>query len=705
MPDYNLFGLSPRSFEQLIQALSAKIIGPDVVIFGDGPDGAREATFSGKLNYPSTQAPWDGDGIVQAKFLQRSSGNLKQDAGWLLKQLAEEMKKFSRRGSKSKKKRAVPEYYIMATNVTLSPKAESGGKDRVDVALRQYQRNLGWKAYDVWDSDKISRLLDGQRDIATTYAAWITAGDVLEAVISALKPKRSDFHDVMFTFLQKELLAAQYANLRQAGHTDQERVALSRVFVDLPVSERQWLDPPEEGKGAHAVSNFVAHLLREGSCRLSETESGRLLYGDLSRYFVKGSAFSALSKRYFVDRLSESKVELSTVEFEKLAAGLFDEEKESHNLSKHLFIGSAGIGKPGFSTWISGIGAGGPRSGRIVLLGGPGQGKTTVGQFACQVYRASILKAAERGVVREVREALRLIRQQCGQSVPVPSGRRYPLHIDLKALAAFLSRHDVNNAPSLLEFIRVRISQRVCAEVSNEDLKLWLKEYPWFIVFDGLDEVPATGNREGTMQCINEFMVDADALDADILILATCRPQSYAKEFDEKHYRHLWLVPLSEARALDYGNRLLTVRHAAGTDLETYKTRLATAAKTPATARLMRSPLQVTIMAALVERVGLPPEQRWSLFSEYYRVIYDRETERGTKWSVALRDYRTDVDLIHRHIGFLVHKQSEAAAGVETSLARIFHSRIEQRSGESVRRLEITEPNENATHRFLCHRL
>lgn len=33
-------------------------------------------------------------------------------------------------------------------------------------------------------------------------------------------------------------------------------------------------------------------------------------------------------------------------------------------------------------------------------------------------------------------------------------------------------------------------------------------------------------------------------------------------------------------------------------------------------------------------------------------------------------------------------------------LAWIFHSWIEQRSGESVRRLENTEPNENATHRF-----
>jgi len=40
-----------------------------------------------------------------------------------------------------------------------------------------------------------------------------------------------------------------------------------------------------------------------------------------------------------------------------------------------------------------------------------------------------------------------------------------------------------------------------------------------------------------------------------------------------------------------------------------------------------------------------------------------------------------------------------------TVLARIFHSEIEQRSGESVRRLDITQPNENATHRFLYDRL
>ena len=38
-------------------------------------------------------------------------------------------------------------------------------------------------------------------------------------------------------------------------------------------------------------------------------------------------------------------------------------------------------------------------------------------------------------------------------------------------------------------------------------------------------------------------------------------------------------------------------------------------------------------------------------------------------------------------------------------LARIVHKGIEQRSGESVRRLEITQPNEYATHRFFDYRL
>src|SRR6185312_11262567 len=128
-------------------------------------------------------------------------------------------------------------------------------------------------------------------------------------------------------------------------------------------------------------------------------------------------------------------------------------------------------------------------------------------------------------------------------------------------------------------------------------------------------------------------------------------------------------APLSKKRALNYGRRLLDVRYPKGSQENgTYRTRLREASNKPATARLMRSPLQVTIMTALVERVGRPPEQRWSLFTEYYRIIYDRETERGTKWSDVLRDHKPDVDQVHRQIGYLLQRRSETAGETEAKL-------------------------------------
>lgn len=57
MTDYNLAGLSTRSFEQLIQAIALKVVSPGVVVFGDGPDGGREATFNGLTRYPSEDNP------------------------------------------------------------------------------------------------------------------------------------------------------------------------------------------------------------------------------------------------------------------------------------------------------------------------------------------------------------------------------------------------------------------------------------------------------------------------------------------------------------------------------------------------------------------------------------------------------------------------------------------------------------------------
>lgn len=45
--DYDLNRLGPREFEHLVQALALKHLGNGVQVFGDGPDGSREAAFDG----------------------------------------------------------------------------------------------------------------------------------------------------------------------------------------------------------------------------------------------------------------------------------------------------------------------------------------------------------------------------------------------------------------------------------------------------------------------------------------------------------------------------------------------------------------------------------------------------------------------------------------------------------------------------------
>jgi hypothetical protein len=45
------------------------------------------------------------------------------------------------------------------------------------------------------------------------------------------------------------------------------------------------------------------------------------------------------------------------------------------------------------------------------------------------------------------------------------------------------------------------------------------------------------------------------------------------------------------------------------------------------------------------------------------------------------------------------------SGAMDQALTQIFHSGFNQRSGESVQRLDITQPNENAQHRFFNDRL
>ncbi len=131
----------------------------------------------------------------------------------------------------------------------------------------------------------------------------------------------------------------------------------------------------------------------------------------------------------------------------------------------------------------------------------------------------------------------------------------------------------------------------------------WLRVWPWFLVLDGLDEVPDAFTRSVLLEKISEFAADAAQQNADISILATTRRQGYEDDLRTLQPREYELVELSNEQALAYGRQLVDSRHRADAAFaeDVYK-RLVAASEERMTAKLLGSPLQVSIMASCLKR-------------------------------------------------------------------------------------------------------
>ncbi|WP_432016198.1 NACHT domain-containing protein [Streptomyces hydrogenans] len=334
------------------------------------------------------------------------------------------------------------------------------------------------------------------------------------------------------------------------------------------------------------------------------------------------------------------------------------------------------------------------QSNRFVLVGGPGQGKSTVSQLLCQLYRALLIKETELYARNaELRSTVDRVTALADRESLSPRARRWPLKIPLTSLADGIAKGDFG---SILEYISQRITAVSAVPVAATDLKKWLADFPWLLILDGLDEVPGSSNRDEVLNCINDFLLDAAEVNADLVVVATTRPQGYADEFSPKYYRHYALQSLDQANALSYGNKLAQARYGSAADdkVQRLMDRLEQASAEDSTAHLMTTPLQVTIMAVLLDRMGKAPKDRYTLFAEYYRVIYERELEKEGPANNLLRDRRTDINAIHADIGLLLQTKSERSGDTASRLTldelrQIIATRLEDEGfkGDSLKSL------------------
>lgn len=308
------------------------------------------------------------------------------------------------------------------------------------------------------------------------------------------------------------------------------------------------------------------------------------------------------------------------------------------------------------------------------IKGGPGQGKSTIGQYLCQIQRAALInvKAISR-VPRPEQDLATEIRDVAEKMGFWPTIPRIPLSVELKEFAQWFGERDKNLPRGVLTYLAERITKGVEQPVSVGHLKRLLGLFNWLVVFDGLDEVPDDTKEEVASEV--RLFIDniAVEINADIFTICTSRPQGYSGQFNSLDAPTIELVNLNQEQALKCAKPILELGRSAN-EARISSEILSSAIDSHSVRELMTTPLQSHIMAVVVRDGGRPPERRWQLFTKFYQVIKKREADRNLpdrRLAKLLREDDKLLKTVHNRLGFVLHARAETSKGALTTLSRV----------------------------------
>ena len=285
---------------------------------------------------------------------------------------------------------------------------------------------------------------------------------------------------------------------------------------------------------------------------------------------------------------------------------------------------------------------------RTVLIGGPGQGKSTLGQFVAQIHRAHILHKAS----------------EINSDKYVPTKTRLPIRVILKDYAQWIV--DTPPSHSLERFIAGLIEERASRPINSEQVQDIIKDNPSLVILDGLDEVIDRDLRTRMLDLLGEFIGRCeDVLKSDLQIIATSRPTGYSDQFEPSSFLHLTLTAMNNPRVMEYTERWITAKSLESAKGNFLRASIKDCLGDPHFSPLMNTPLQVTIFILIILSGGTPPRQREELFDEYLEVIYKRER---AKSKTIIQTEKRLLFGLHQYLGYLLHKR---AAGSSDTRSRM----------------------------------
>lgn len=295
-----------------------------------------------------------------------------------------------------------------------------------------------------------------------------------------------------------------------------------------------------------------------------------------------------------------------------------------------------------------------------MVRGAPGQGKSTLGQYLCQVHRAEFIThpdylGGRKPSLQADRPRLPLRAELLDYAVWMAGGD--PLG-DSDADPARNKRADPCSVEAFLAYLMHHRSGGLPATVSMVmDI---LGRFAMLIVLDGLDEVPEKDTRARLVTEINEFTGRLSIAAVPQQVIVTTRPNaSGLPEPSTKTFETIELMGLSPALRQEYLRKWADAHSVHGPDRRKLQRIFDQRAAEPHIAQLADNPMQLTILLYLIHRrQEAVPERRTQLYTAYMQTLFDREQAKPS----LVRKHRTDLEEITAFLGWHLQARGETEA-------------------------------------------
>jgi len=295
---------------------------------------------------------------------------------------------------------------------------------------------------------------------------------------------------------------------------------------------------------------------------------------------------------------------------------------------------------------------------RALLEGGPGQGKSTISQYICQVHRVRLLnkKAEIDSLPNNIK------------NTPV----RLPFKIDLRHVASWIENQnpykgDINDdafkkiwAKSLESFLIGHIySHSLLEDFTTNDFIAICKVSSILFVFDGFDEIANVQLRGEVIDFINKGINRISSNAKSIQIIITSRPAAFSDSvgFSVDNYPHFELVDITPKIINAYLEKWIKASDLNITDANEIKKLVNEKLKLPHLKDLAKSPMQLAIFISLLRTKGQSlPNKRTALYDSYINLFFDREADKS---SLILEKRDLIID-IHQYLAWVLHSEAES---------------------------------------------